>query len=477
MPFNTLQYIFLLLLTALVSRVFPFHIKVPFILLCSLLFIAWINPFFLACIFGVSLISFGGAWAMSFTKKALRNLIYALCMVVTTGILLFFKYPETILGQYESWSSLFMDHSLSIDMQILLPIGISYYVFQSLGYLTEVYLGTEKPTTNFVHYLLFLSFMPKLLAGPVERSNSFLPQLVDQNENRKLSIHKGVMRMVQGTFKKIIIADGLETITSPVFHHVESFSGLLVIVISILFVVQVYMDLSGYTDLAIGAGLIFGFKLTENFNRPFRATSIADFWRRWHISLSSWVSDYVYRPISLYLTVKMGWKWMGIVLSLFISFALIGIWHGEKITFLYFGLIQGVAIGIERIARFLLRSNGALINTKLSSLLGNAWVLMVFTFSCTFFVTDSMEHVTSILSQMFLYRNDLQSFSYIADNTGQLVVILVFILMNAITFQPAFGLWYEKQQGVLKWSGYLLFAALTVLFASVEQVPFIYQRY
>lgn len=473
MPFNNLQYVLLLLAVALLSRVIPSKLKTSYALICSLLFIAWINVSFLYCILAIIFASYLGGLAVGNSAGFQRKIIFAFSIGISLSFLLVFKYTETLIGQYYSLASMF-DRSVSkIELNLLLPIGISYYVFQSIGYMVEVYLKNEEAETNFINFALFLSFMPKLMAGPIERSHSFLPQIRNYKNNKLSSIHDGLFLIFQGAIKKLIIADWLTDITSPIYSDVSSYSGAFVVIISFLFVFQVYTDLSGYTDIALGAGKLFGFQLTDNFNKPFHATSVADFWRRWHISLSSWVADYVYRPLSLFLTVQKGWNIFGIMVALLLSFALIGLWHGEKMTYLVFGLIQAAAIGVELVTKPLRKY----FHVPQINMPGNIWVLSVFAFSCTFFAADSMDHAYSILHQMGTWGNMEETIQFVEVKAPQLSIVVVFAILNEMVFRQSFIQKFKIQSATAKLTLFSILAILILMCSAIEQTPFIYQRF
>lgn len=223
-----------------------------------------------------------------------KGLLLTVSLVINFGMLFFFKYVP-FLG--ESVSSLFalfkMPWSIP-DLSIFLPLGISFYTFQAAGYTIDVYRGVVRAERNLLTYALFISFFPKLLAGPIERANDLLPQFLKRHTPDFRVIADGLKLMAWGMFKKVVIADRLSLIVNPVFNNPTDYRGVPFVMATVFYTIQIYCDFSGYTDIALGSAQMMGIRLTDNFNRPYSATSIADFWRRWHISLSSWLRDYVY---------------------------------------------------------------------------------------------------------------------------------------------------------------------------------------
>jgi alginate O-acetyltransferase complex protein AlgI len=220
-----------------------------------------------------------------------------------------------------------------------MSIGVSFYTFQALSYLTDVYLGMQEPERDLGAFGLYMSFFPRLLQGPIERGAKLLPQLRVLEGVRAENVRTGLHLLFWGLAKKIVIADRLAPFVNAVYGDVHGFSGLPLIVATYLYALQLYFDFSGYTDMALGAARLFNINLTQNFNRPYTATSIADFWRRWHISLSSWLLDYLFRPL------QMAWRdrrTFGTPAALVVTFVVSGAWHGASWGFIVWGLIHGL---------------------------------------------------------------------------------------------------------------------------------------
>jgi D-alanyl-lipoteichoic acid acyltransferase DltB (MBOAT superfamily) len=229
-------------------------------------------------------------------------------------------------------------------LSILLPLGISFYVFQVIGYNLEIYWENAKPEQHLGHFAAYVMFFPKLISGPIERAHLFLPQIKSEKRFNYDYIKSGLQLILWGLFKKLVIADRIDPVTNLIFNNVDDYHGLSLIIGIGLYIVQLYADFSGYTDIALGLARTLGYKLTDNFNRPFQATSISDFWRRWHITLSSWVLDYIYTPVA---ASKRGWGKYGTIYALIITFTILGFWHGASWNFVIYGFLHALAVSYE----------------------------------------------------------------------------------------------------------------------------------
>lgn len=252
---------------------------------------------------------------------------------INIGILFFFKYFEWVLDNI----SLLSGHSLALPFSIVLPVGISFYTFQALSYTMDVYRGEIKPEKNFLRYALFVSFFPQLVAGPIERSKNLLGQLDCDKPLNYENARSGLQLMLWGFFEKIVIADKVAIMVNTVFNNVTNYSGSTILFAMILFAIQIYCDFGGYSHIAIGAARVFNITLMDNFKQPYFSTSIKEFWRRWHISLSTWFRDYLYIPMGGSRCSKTR-KYF----NLFITFLVSGLWHGASWHFVIWGCLHGI---------------------------------------------------------------------------------------------------------------------------------------
>jgi len=340
MPFNSFQYFLFLPAVWLVYFLAGERARWCVLLLASLLFYTALKvPYLLPVLLLVALSTFCfGNW-LGRAGSALRKqyLLFG-GISVNLLVLIIMKYLPFLSGNLAALSALLGFDGGVRTLKILIAVGVSYYVFQAISYLIDIYLEIEEPEGNFGYFLLYLVFFPKLLQGPIERAGDLLPQL------RKLSLPEfglfraGLFLIASGLFRKIVIADRLALFVNPVFDSVESYSGSVLLAAAYLYALQIYFDFSGYTEIALGTARLFNVKLTNNFNSPYLATSIADFWRRWHISFSRWILDYLFKPL------QMQWrnsKNAGTASALIVTFLVSGVWHGADWGFVIWGLLHG----------------------------------------------------------------------------------------------------------------------------------------
>lgn len=258
-------------------------------------------------------------------------------LVINLGLLIFFKYLNFISTSFNAiFKALKSSYQLPI-LDLILPIGISFYTFKALGYTIDVYRGDIKAEKHFGILALFLSFFPQVLSGPIDRASNLLPQFHEKHRLEYSNIKHGLILILWGFFKKIVIADNLAVFVNQIFNSPQNYTGMPLLLAAVFFGIQIYCDFSGYSDTAIGVGKMLGFKFIDNFNRPYGSKSIPEFWRRWHISLSSWFRDYVYIPLGGNRVSAKRWSFNQLVV-----FLLSGLWHGANWTFVIWGVLHGV---------------------------------------------------------------------------------------------------------------------------------------
>lgn len=349
MLFNSGQFLLFFPVVIVLYFLFPHRFRWIFLLAASYFFYMCWRPEYIVLILGSTVLDFFLAQKIHALKRdgqsgPARNLLW-LSIGVNLGVLFSFKYLNFFVrsvGEMLELSQLQVDLPV---LDVLLPVGISFYTFQTMSYTIDVYQGKTEPERHFGIFALFVSFWPQLVAGPIERSNRLLPQFRIEHKFDFDRVVWGLNRMVYGFFKKVVVADRLAIYVNEVYGNVEEYPTLPLILASIFFAFQIYCDFSGYTDIAIGVAAIMGFKLMENFDRPYLSRSIAEFWRRWHISLSSWFRDYVYIPLGGNRVVR--WRWY---YNLFITFLVSGLWHGANWTFVIWGGLHGTYLIGERLA-------------------------------------------------------------------------------------------------------------------------------
>lgn len=322
----------------LLFYVLPKRFRWVMLLIASYIFYMSWNPWLIFLITFTTAISFMSGLLMEMYKsKKAKKACLIVTLVCCLGVLFFFKYfvfsVNLVIGIANLGGAEISDFSFSL----ILPVGISFYTFQTLSYVIDVYRGKIKAERHLGYYALFVTYFPQLVAGPIERPENLIPQLKAPRKFDKENFAVGLRIMLVGFFKKVVIADGVSLVVNAVYNNVGAANGLTVLIATVLFAVQIYCDFSGYTDIAIGVARMMGIKLSDNFRQPYLATSIKDFWRRWHISLTSWFTDYVYIPLGGN-RCKL-WRWAVNVMAVFL---LSGLWHGAALTFVIWGGIHGV---------------------------------------------------------------------------------------------------------------------------------------
>ena len=308
------------------------------LLAASLVFYGWWDPRFLTLILASSLIDFGVGNAIFRTKSVfLRRAFLSVSIVLNFGMLALFKYYNFFVDSLSDALQLWGMESFAPRLDLVLPVGISFYTFQTVSSSIDVYRGTLKPTSNVIAYLTFVTFFPQLVAGPIERAGHLLPQFLQERHFDSRIAIDGLRQALWGLFKKIVIADNCAALASQTFGNVDAYSGFSLFLGAFLFAIQIYCDFSGYSDIAVGAASLFGFSLMQNFAFPYFSRDIAEFWRRWHISLSTWFRDYVYMPLggSRCSRPKM-------IRNTMVVFLMSGLWHGANWTFLAWGLLNAL---------------------------------------------------------------------------------------------------------------------------------------
>lgn len=315
-----------------------FKLQNILLLLASYFFYAWWDWRFLALIIAASGFNFWLAIQIENSDEgSKRKWLLRLGMLQGVGMLVYFKYFNFFI---ESLNNLFSSFS-SINIQtlsIIVPLGISFFTFRTISYLLDVDKGKIESCKNPITFFTYVAFFPSLVSGPIDKAREFIPQL---EKKRSFEFNKSldaIFRIVWGLFKKLIIADNCASITNQIFSNYENLPASVLVVGMFLYAIQIYADFSGYSDMAIGLGRLLGFKVAKNFNFPYFAQNIADFWRKWHISLTTWLTEYVFTPLSIAFRDFGNW---GLTLAIILNFSIIGIWHGANWTYLLFGIVHG----------------------------------------------------------------------------------------------------------------------------------------
>ncbi|MFC1733388.1 MBOAT family O-acyltransferase [candidate division KSB1 bacterium] len=328
------------------------------ILVADYIFYAWWDWRFLSLVITSSLIAFIFGKLSGQTDQKSKQKIYLIISILTNiGILVFFKYYNFFVASFVDAFKIFGVSFNPGTLKIILPIGISFYTFQALSYTIDVYYKKIKPTNDIISFFAYISFFPQLVAGPIERAINLLPQFQKARKFDLLAAKDGLRQILWGLFKKIVIADYCAVLVNEIFHNYSNLNSSTLILGAVLFAIQIYGDFSGYSDIAIGTARLFGFNLMRNFTFPYFAKNIADFWRKWHISLTTWFRDYLFLPVAYATSRKIKSEkvlkvkadiWIYLV-ALFVTWFVTGLWHGANWTFIIWGLLHGLLLFLYKI--------------------------------------------------------------------------------------------------------------------------------
>ena len=342
MLFNSLEFlIFLPTVFLLYWFVFQKNLRVQnlLLLISSYVFYGWWDYRFLSLIFLSTVVDyFVGLKIHNSDYKKNKKAFLWISILFNLGLLGFFKYFNFFI---DSWINLLgavgYEQKSTWTLNVILPVGISFYTFQTMSYSLDIYHGKLKPTKDFISFASFVSFFPQLVAGPIERASNLLPQILNSRVFKYEQGVQGLRLIIYGMFKKVVIADSLAPHVDIIFENYATLNGGVLLLGLIYFSFQIYCDFSGYSDIAIGTSKLFGFELMSNFKFPYFSRDIGEFWRRWHISLSTWFRDYLYIPLG----GSRGGKWLSIR-NIFLIFVISGFWHGANWTFIMWGLIHAI---------------------------------------------------------------------------------------------------------------------------------------
>ena len=338
MNFNSIEFLIFYPIVLLLNYIVPLKYRWIALLAFSYYFYMSWNPSLIFLILFTTLVSWVCSLIIEKTdKQAVKKLCITVTLLICLGVLFFFKYYNFLANSFSALLTLFGTPNTDFTLNLILPVGISFYTFQTLSYAIDVYRGDVKTERHFGYYALFVVFFPQLVAGPIERPDNLIPQLKAEHKWNNEDALAGFKRMVVGFFKKVVVADLLANYVNVIYNDVENATGLGVVIASVMFAVQIYCDFSGYTDIAIGCARIMGYRLMQNFDRPYCAKSIKEFWNRWHLSLSTWFRDYLFFPLggSRCSTLK---RYRNVMIVFLVS----GLWHGADWTYVIWGALHGV---------------------------------------------------------------------------------------------------------------------------------------
>jgi len=400
---------------------------------------------------------------------------------INIGLLIFFKYSNFFIDNISQLCNFLGISSSSLPhLSLIVPLGISFFTFQAIGYLIDVNRNTLVPEKSPWKFILFIVYFPKYLSGPVERGKTLLPEINRECSFDEKSFNSGILQILWGFTKTHIISDRLALIVNEINHNLHSYSGSILFINFFIQLLYLYFNFSGYTDIVLGISKLFGIKLSINFNRPFLAVNVSEYWRRWHISLTSWCNDYIFRRIIL---KKIRWgKWAS-VYGVFITFLVIGIWHGANWTFVILGILQGIAINYEFFTKkYRIKYGGKLphwLNTSLSRLI--TYVFM--SISIVLFFSKNIQNAIYYFHSMFNFNkltfHTLETnFHFSQGDLAITVITTLIILLSEYhdEYKKPFIEFILKKRIYFWASVYILLTAL-ILFKMGHSISFVYEQF
>lgn len=480
MLFNSLEFIVFFPLVVALYFALPHRLRWVLLLIASYYFYMCWNYKYVVLILITTLVNYlCGIGIGHFRQKGLKVLFLTTGLVVSFGILFFYKYFN-FFG--ESLNALFDQFNLFYRIpayDVLLPVGISFFTFQTLSYTIDVYKGNQPVEYHFGIFALYVSFFPQLVAGPIERSTNLLPQFYKENHLKYENVRDGIIQMLWGFFKKVVIADRLSEYVNTVYNSPGDFQGPHFLLATLFFSFQIYCDFSGYSDIALGTAKVMGYRLMVNFRRPYLAQSIREFWQRWHISLSTWFRDYLYIALG---GNRVASKWR-YYFNLFFTFLVSGLWHGANWTFIVWGALHGFylifAIWIKNIREKVHHALGLTDRPALNTALQRLITFALAYFAWIFFRANTLQDALLIIGKMpdFNYQTPLNLFTYSVDFYISIFLIVLLLVIEILEEKYELYARLRNLPAVYKWAFVTLITLVLFILGVWESSDFLYFQF
>lgn len=473
MVFNSIEFFIFLPIVTLLFYLLPHRLRWMMLLAASCFFYMWFVPKYILILLVTILIDYScGILMERWEDKPRRRKICLTTSIVSTCLVLFiFKYLNFVSANYIAFAEMAHWPHPEQALNIILPIGLSFHTFQSLSYIIEVYRKNQKAEHHFGYYSLYVMFYPQLVTGPIERPQNLLRQLHEEKSLQYENVARGLRLVLFGLFLKMVVADNLGGYVDKIYAAPADFSSLDILLGLCLYSFQIYADFFGYSTIAIGCALTMGFTLMDNFQTPYVASSIQDFWRRWHISLSTWFRDYLYIPLGGNRVAVPRWAFNTLRV-----FTVCGIWHGANWTFLVWGAGHGLLLVLERPLRQWRKAHPATKPTAqlVRSALGISVTFVLVTLLWSVFRAPSFAALHDV---HYALLHNAHSPSILSLNVTTWCALGAFVLLDLLLRRTRFDLWCERFPGWLRWLLYAAIIFAIVIGASVEQYPFIYFQF
>ena len=497
MLFNSYNFLIFFPIVVLLYFVIPHKVRYIWLLVASYFFyMCWNAKYALILLFSTAVTYASGLLIdranriYDEKKKSKQKKIFvALSFIINLSILFLFKYFDFAIANINKILKILHITVLNPSFDVVLPVGISFYIFQALSYTMDVYRKDVKAEKNFLKYALFVSFFPQLVAGPIERSKNLLEQIYEKHYFDFQRVKDGILLMIWGFFQKIVIADRVAIVVNTIFNKFPTYSGMYIVVGAILFAFQIYCDFAGYSMIAIGAAKVMGFRLMENFNAPYMSMSVSEFWRRWHISLSTWFRDYLYIPLGGNRKGKIK-KYINLMIVFLVS----GLWHGANWSYVAWGGLNGLfqIIGdILKKPRDFLVKNLHLDREKASHKIYKVLTTFILIdFTWLFFRASRLKVALKMIKSIFTVYNPWILFDDSLYNLGlgrkefqfMIISIIILIIADFIKWKGySIREWVSKQEIWFRWSFYIISILVVLIFGiwgpAFSESAFIYFQF
>jgi alginate O-acetyltransferase complex protein AlgI len=482
MLFNSLQFVVFFLITTPLYYALPWRWQWRMLLAASCLFYMAFIPAYIFVLFSTILIDYIMALFIVRAQGGKRRLYLIVSIISTCAVLFVFKYSAFFGMSVRELQGLVGPQQSFPITHLILPIGLSFHTFQSLSYVIEVYRGHQEPERNFGLYSLYVMFYPQLVAGPIERPQNLLHQFRQEHRFRVENLTSGLSLIAWGMFQKMVIADRCATYVNTVYGHWADYSGLTLLIATLLFSVQIYCDFAGYSAIAIGCARVLGFDLMRNFNHPYFSSSVAEFWKRWHISLSTWFCDYLYIPLGGN-RVSRGRHYF----NLLVTFTISGLWHGANWTFIVWGAYNGILlIGEQLLGQF----GAGLQDHALSRAVHRVVAMSAICLGWIFFRAPNLHAAVAILDQVFVHITinranlDAAILPFTGSRSSVVVASVTLLLLCAMLLvelgkETGFRNLHRKfrTSRKLQFAGTLALCETVLLFGILRPLAFIYFQF
>jgi alginate O-acetyltransferase complex protein AlgI len=485
MLFNSYQFLIFFPLVTVLYFLLPHKFRWLHLLVASCVFYMAFVPVYILILFLTIVIDYIAGILIDKEQGPRRKLFLSMSIVANVGVLAFFKYYNFFAENVNHLFSITATHANVPLLNIILPIGLSFHTFQAMSYTIEVYRGNQKPERHFGIYALYVMFYPQLVAGPIERPQNMIHQFHEKHEFKYDDVVAGLRMMVWGFFKKCVIADRLALFTDPVFANPKQYPPLILMLGAVFFAFQIFCDFSGYSNIALGAARVMGFKLMVNFNTPYNSKSISEYWRRWHISLSTWFNDYLFTPLAVGLRNR---GILAVIIASMTTFLLSGLWHGARWTFIVWGGLHGLAITYEVLTKKLRKKFFKKLPKKLGDFIGQVCTFTYVCFTYIFFASHSLHNALYITGRIPAAIRDLLSLlrakmpPFILPISSAKFALCVVVIMfmewiHTIQKKKSLNNMLQHQPRYLRWGVYYFFIFITIYMGVFQNRQFIYFQF